>query len=123
MMIPEDTVLEFAAALFPSVWTLELLLMLKRDSARLWRADELIQELRSSEVVVSDGLGNLLAAGLLVEQEPGRFRYHPASPDLDAMVGALQAIYAVKPVSVIRTIVSTPNRKLKLLSDAFKFKE
>lgn len=122
-MIPEDTVLDFAAAVFPSVWALELLLVLKRDPARLWRSDELIQELRSSQVVVSDGLGTLLAAGLLVEQEPGRYRYHAASADLDAMVSALQAIYAVKPASVIRAIVSTPNRKLKLLSDAFKFKK
>jgi hypothetical protein len=123
MMVPEETALDFAAALLPSVWALELLLVLKRDPARLWLAGELIQELRSSQVVVSDALGSLAAAGVIVEQEPGRYRYHTASADIDAIVSALQQLYAVKPAAVIRAIVSTPNRKLKLLSDAFKFKK
>jgi len=123
MTIPEETVLDFAAALFPSVWALELLLVLKRDAARAWWANELIQELRSSQGVVTDALASLLAAGLIVEQEPGQYRYHAASADLDEMVSALQKIYAMKPAAVIRAIVSTPNRKLRLLSDAFKFKE
>lgn len=123
MMIPEETVLDFAAALFPSVWALELLLVLKRDPERLWQAEELIQDLRSSQVVVRDALGSLSAAGLIVEQETGRYRYHAASADIDAIVSELQQVYAMKPAAVIRAIVSTPNRKLKLLSDAFKFKE
>lgn len=123
MTKPEETVLDFAAALFPSVWALELLLVLKRDPARVWQANELIQDLRSSQGVVSDALASLLAAGLIVEQEAGQYRYHAASADLDEMVNALQKIYAMKPAAVIRAIVSTPNRKLRLLSDAFKFKE
>lgn len=123
MTIPEETVLDFAAAVFPSVWALELLLVLKRNGARAWWANELIQELRSSQGVVTDALASLLAAGLIVEQEPGQYRYHAASADLDEMVSALQKIYAMKPAVVIRAIVSTPNRKLRLLSDAFKFKE
>lgn len=122
-MISEDTVLAFAASVFKSVWALELLLVLKRDAARVWEAAELIRELRSSQVVVADALGGLLAAGLITEQESGRYRYRPVSAEIDDLVSELQKIYAVKPAAVIREIVTTPNRKLQQLSDAFKFKE
>jgi hypothetical protein len=122
-MIPEDKVLEFAASLFKSVWALDLLLVLKRDPARIWQADELIRELRSSQVVVAEALSNLLAAGLAVEHETGKYRYHAGSPEIDETVNELQRIYGSKPAAVIREIVTTSNRKLKLLSDAFRFKE
>lgn len=121
-MISEETVLDFAGSLFKSVWALELLLVLKRDPARVWQAAELIRELRSSQVVVTDALANLLAAGLIVEHETGRYRYHPVSSEIDGLVSELQKVYAVKPAAVIRQIVTTPNRKLQQLSNAFRFK-
>lgn len=121
-MISEETVLDFAGSLFKSVWALELLLVLKRDPARVWQAAELIRELRSSQVVVTDALANLLAAGIIVEHEAGRYRYHPVSSEIDGLVSELQKVYAVKPAAVIRQIVTTPNRKLQQLSNAFRFK-
>jgi hypothetical protein len=122
-MIPEETVLNFAASLFKSVWALELLFVLKRDPARAWRREEMIRELRSSQVVVTEGLNNLLLVGLAIEAEAGLYQYQPGSPALDEMVSALEKIYAVKPAAVVREIVTSPNRKLQILSDAFRFKE
>jgi predicted transcriptional regulator len=122
-MISEDAVLDFAASLFKSVWALELLLVLKRDPARSWQADQLIHELRSSRGVIAEALGNLQAAGLVVEHEAGKYRYHASSADIDEMVNEVQKIYDTKPAAVIREIVTAPNRKLKLLSDAFRFKK
>jgi len=122
-MISEDEVLRFAAALFKSVWALELLLTLRRGRDRSWVAGELIKELRSSQVVVVEALSNLVAAGLVVEEEGGRFRYQVGSPGIDETVGELETLYATKPTVVIREIVTTPNLKLKILSDAFRIKE
>ncbi|MDP2408885.1 MAG: hypothetical protein Q8M26_01215 [Pseudolabrys sp.] len=122
-MISEDTVLEFAASSFNSVWTVELLLMLKRDPNRSWEAGELIRELRSSQVVVAGALANLLGAGLVVEQEKGRFQYQTSPGRMEQLVDALEIVYDTKPTAVVRAIVATSNRKLKLLSDAFRFKE
>lgn len=122
-MISEDAVLSFAAALFKSVWALELLLMLRRGAARAWGADELIRELRSSQVVIAEALNNLVVAGLVVEEEGGRFRYQGGTPVMEETVTALESLYAAKPTAVIREIVTTPNMKLKILSDAFRIKE
>ncbi len=122
-MLPEDTILEFAASSFNSVWSLELLLVLKRDTDRTWEADELIRELRSSQVVVASALANLVSAGLAVEQEAGKYRYQTSPGRMDDLVNELKSIYDTKPTAVVRAIVAPSNRKLKLLSDAFRFKE
>ena len=122
-MTAEDDVLRFAAGLFKSVWALELLLALRRGGDRSWLAEELIKELRSSRVVVVEALSNLVVAGLVVQEEDGRFRYHVGSSGIDEMIGELEALYATKPTVVMREIVTTPNLKLKILSDAFKIKE
>jgi hypothetical protein len=122
-MIAEDEVLRFAAGLFKSVWALELLLTLRRGRDRSWLADELIKELRSSQVVVVEALNNLVVTGLVVEEGGGRFRYHAGNAGVDEMVGELEALYAMKPTVVMREIVTTPNLKLKILSDAFRIKE
>ena len=122
-MISEDTVLGFAASSFTSVWSLELLLVLKRDPDRSWEADELIRELRSSQVVVASALANLLGAGLVVEIEKERYQYQTSPARIEELVEALKVVYDTKPTAVVRAIVAAPNRKLKLLSDAFRFKE
>jgi hypothetical protein len=122
-MIAEDELLRFAAGIFKSVWALELLLTLRRGRDRSWPAAELIKELRSSQVVVVEALSNLVVAGLAVEDEGGRFRYQAGSPGIDQTIGELESLYATKPTVVIREIVTTPNLKLKILSDAFRIKE
>lgn len=121
-MISEEAALSFAGALFKSVWALELLFLLRRQAEREWRQDEMILDLRSSQVVVAEGLDNLLSAGLAVEIDAGRYRYQSGSPAMEEIIDKLQKIYAMKPAAVIREIVMSPNRKLQILSDAFKFK-
>ncbi|HEX3442174.1 MAG TPA: hypothetical protein VHT93_17675 [Pseudolabrys sp.] len=122
-MISEDVILNFAAVSLNSVWALELLLVLKRDPARTWDADEIIRELRSSQGVVAGALGNLIAARLAVRDEAGCYRYQAGVDGLDEMVTAVEKLYVTKPAAVIRTIVTAPNRKLQILSNAFRFKE
>ena len=119
----EDDVLTFAASSMSSLWSLELLLFLKKDARQARTPSELIRDLRSSQTVVDDVLVALRERGLVKESEPGRWRYQPATPQLDAIVAGLEDLYAVKPAAVIKAIVTAPDRKLRLLSDAFKIKE
>ena len=121
-MIPEDIVIEFAS-LFRSVWALELLLALKRRGKHVWRASDIIKELRGSRVVVTEALNNLIAAGLVIEEDGGGYRYHPGSSSMDELVTELEKLYALKPTSVIRKVVTSPSIKLQILSDAFRIKE
>ena len=119
-MIAEDRVLAFAAASLKSVWALELLLTLKRHAERSWRPEEMIRELRSSQVVVGEALQNLQSAGLIVADEALVYRYQPGSSQMAEFVDELEKLYAVKPTTVIRAIVTSPNKQLQILSDAFK---
>ena len=121
-MSSEEDVLDFAGASFRSVWALELLLTLRRSTERSWAAGEIIKELRSSQVVVIEALNNLMAAGLVVQEDTGAYRYAAAGPN-DEIIGELERLYAVKPTSVMRKIVTSPNTKLQILSDAFRIKE
>lgn len=121
-MISEDEILEFAGASFRSVWALELLLTLRRGRDRSWHPSEIIKELRSSRVVVIEGLNNLMAAGLTAQEDDERFRYSGLGT-IDNMVGELERLYAMKPTLVMRKIVNSPNNKLQILSDAFRIKE
>ena len=122
-MISEETLLDFAGALFKSVWALELLLALKHPADRSWQTSDIIKELRGSQVVVTEALSNLVAAGLVIQEDNGRYRYQPGSPSMDEMVTELANLYAVKPTSVICKIVTSSSAKLQILSDAFRIKE
>ena len=122
-MTSEADILEFAGASFRSVWALELLLMLRAKRERNWEPDEILKELRSSEVVVVEALNNLITAGLVVAEEGARYRYN-ATGRLEEAVGELARLYALKPAVVMRQIVNSPNNaKLQILSDAFRIKD
>jgi DNA-binding IclR family transcriptional regulator len=123
-MISEESALAFAGSTIKSVWALELLFLLHQDSERSWLPDDLIRELRSSSVVVSEALAGLQRAKLVRQLDDGRYCYgaDPAE-SRGRMVDELKKIYAVRPVAVVRAIANAPNDKLRLLSDAFRFKE
>lgn len=118
----DDDLQEFIQGTLRSVWTLEVLLLLRRTRERDWSGDELVRELRASEVVVSENLGLLQAAGLVAPDAQGRWRYTPASPVFDALTRRLETVYREKPVSVVKAIVASPNEKLQTFADAFKLK-
>ncbi len=114
-------VFQFIREHLRSVWALELLLRLKHDPGRCWSADDLVGDLRASHTLVRDNLTALEAAGLVVEDDRGCFRYQPAAAALAKVCDDLEAAYRKKPVTVIRWI-SAPTERLQSLADAFKFK-
>ena len=111
---------DFLQESFASVWSLEILLALHRDPSRKWTAEELIAELRSSEVVVRQSLDGLFAAGLILEEAGGSVRYGPASAGQNELVERLAETYRVKPSAIRRVIVQSPADKLRTFSDAFR---
>jgi len=100
-----------------SVWALELLLVLK-SSGQAWSEQDLITELRSSQLVVSQSLAGL-AAGGLIETGPKGARYHPADEETAQLVDRLELEYRNRPDAVRRAIVAPADDKLKSFSDAF----
>ena len=118
----DSKVIAFIHATLRSVWALELLLLLKRDPSRFWPEADLIRELRGSQVAVRTALAELGTAGLVV-QENGGSRYQPAASALDEAVQALEALYLARPMAVMRAVTSAPNQKLRIFSDAFKWRD
>jgi hypothetical protein len=122
-MVVEKGVSEFLRSTFRSIWSLELLFLLADDATRCWSSPEMVAALRASELVVNQAVGNLDAAGLLVMEEGGRFRYRPPSQEVHALVLAARALYAHSPDAVRRTIVHSQSNHLLKFADAFRFRK
>ena len=116
----DDRLDEFIETSFGTVWSLETLLFLRREQHRSFSRDELVQQLRSSDAVVSDAVDHLIVCGLLVVDEKGSVRYAPASADLEHLTASLEDEYRKAPTAVRRKIVQTPLGKLRSFSEAFK---
>jgi hypothetical protein len=121
-MSADDDVAPFIASSFRSVWSLELLLLLKGDR-RPWPHEELVIALRASELVVTQALRSLVAAGLAFEDEDGTATYMPASRDLERLVEETEQLYARKPDAVRRTIVASSSSGLSAFADAFRLRK
>ncbi len=121
-MPADQEIVSFIQSSFRSVWTIELLLHLKRSSDRDWSKADLVHALRASELVVSNGLNSLLAAGLVIQNEDGSTRYAPAAPDLEKMADATEALYAMKPDAVRRMIVASAADGVTAFADAFRLR-
>jgi hypothetical protein len=121
--LTEAEILDFIRAQIGSVYTLELLILLKRSHGRAWRQDELIRELRSSPTAVADGLARLTRVGLVNEGAESGYAFAPASPELGELAAAVEELYTIRPITVVKAIMSAPVDKLRAFSDAFKLKE
>jgi hypothetical protein len=121
-MESDDEVASFIRSSFRSVWSLELLLLLKREP-RCWPRAELVAFLRASEIIVANGLEALTAAGLAVTDEAGNAAYRPASDDIGRLADGTESLYARSPDAVRRLIVGTIANPLTAFADAFRLRK
>ena len=112
----------FIRSAFGSIWSLELLLVLRQQPDHAWTRAELIAALRASEEVLARSSADLKAAGLIVVDDEERVRYAPASPELDETVIDVAALYASRPTSVRRLIVGGSEDSVASFADAFRFR-
>lgn len=100
------------------MWALELLLLLKKEP-RHWPHDELITKLRASDLVVTQAIGGLVAAGLIQADESGA-SYMPVSKRAADLVDQTESVYSLKPDAVRRTIVRASSSGITAFADAFR---
>ena len=122
-MPSREEVSTFIQATFRSVWGLELLCFLRQNRSRALSHAEMVSELRGSDLVVTQGIATLAAAGLIVTEADGSARYAPASEDLDGMVEQAEALYATSPDAVRRMIVAAASPGITAFADAFRFRK
>ena len=68
-------------------------------------------------------LARFEALGLVEEGEGNRWGYQTPSADLEGVVAALTKAYNERPVTLVRTIYSLRDSKLRSLADAFRLKK
>jgi hypothetical protein len=116
----DEDILRFVATSFPSVWALELLLALKREP-RPWPRDELVKNLRASDLVVSKALDALVAAGIASVEGRGAI-FLPVNQDVADCVEQVEQLYRTRPNKVRRAIVSASASSATAFADAFKLR-
>src|SRR5688500_13756343 len=122
-MPSKQEVASFIRATFRSVWALELLCFLRHHRDRAQSHADMVAGLRGSDLVITQSVGALAAAGLILVEADGSARYAPASDDLDALVGEAQALYASSPDAVRRLIVAAANPGITAFADAFRLRK
>ena len=122
-MPSKSEVASFVRATFRSVWALELLALLRQNRDEAMTHADMVAGLRASDLVVTQSVGGLAAAGLVLAEADGSARYAPASPELDLLVGQAEALYARSPDAVRRMIVEASNPGLTAFADAFKLRK
>ena len=118
----EKDVLLFVRDEVRSAWTLELLLLFHR-APKAWTREALVRELRATDALIAHNLSLLQSAGLIGATEADHYVYQPRSPEVAERVAALAELYAHKPITVLRTIFTSPNDKIRSFADAFLFKK
>lgn len=111
---------EFIRAYVPSIWALELLLLLQRDPARSWTPSALVKELRASAGLVDDNLSRFERHGLILHSDQG-WQFQPANAKLAELAAGLSALYRERPMHVMNMIARSD--ALRSLADAFRIKK
>ena len=119
-MVSDTALLTFVRQHIRSVWSLELLLVLRADPDRCWLEEDLVRDLRASQMVVVENLRKLEESSLAVLDDKGCWRYRPGPGVLDDLCTQLQNAYRERPVTVVN-MIARPD-PLQSLADAFKFR-
>jgi hypothetical protein len=118
-----DSVSTFIRATFRSVWALELLCFLRQNRDHALTHAEMVSGLRGSDLVVSQSVDSLKAAGLVLVEADGTARYAPISDALDRLAGQAETRYAKSPDAVRRLIVMAANPSISAFADAFRLRK
>lgn len=118
-----DSVSTFIRATFRSVWALELLCFLRQNRDRSLTHGDMVSGLRGSDLVVTQSIESLNAAGLVLLETDGSARYAPATETLDRLAEQAEARYAKSPDAVRRLIVTAANPSISAFADAFRLRK
>lgn len=119
----EPQLLAFIRTSIPSIWALELLLLLRRAAPGYLTRDELVQHLRATPTLIDRLLSQFQTSGLTARNEAGAYRFDCATQDISTLCEALAVAAEERPIALRDAIISAPNDKLRDLADAFRFKD
>lgn len=121
-MVSQAEVEAFIGSSFRSVWALELLRLLLADDRGHSQSD-LVQAMRSSDAVVAQSRGTLVAVGLVLVDRYGAVRINRADPRTTELIEATVELYRKSPDRVRRLIVSGSLPGVAAFADAFRLRK
>jgi DNA-binding MarR family transcriptional regulator len=118
---PAD-VKEFLGQNIHSVAQLEVLLMLRAESGRLWTAEDVAKILYVQPPMAKNMLTDLVQRGFVVQSE-ANFRYQPAGDRIGALIERVAELYRERRVAVTYEIYSKPMNVVQAFADAFRLRK
>lgn len=108
-----------------SIAQLELLLLLHKDSAREWTAEDAARELYTGAQAMATLLEGFRARGYVTATGSPRvsYRFAPNVPEVEQLVRDLAQLYQERRVTVINLIYAGPVHKLQSFADAFRLRK
>ena len=119
----EPPLLAFIRSSIPSIWALELLLLLRRAAPGYLTHAELVQHLRATPTLIDRLLQGLVASDLVSSNGDGAYRFECKTSAAEALCEALALAADERPIALRDAIIAAPNDKLRDLADAFRFKD
>jgi hypothetical protein len=107
---------------FPAV---EFLIFLQDLPNESWTVEELVEKLRQRSVnaaFITEQLARFRRTGLVEQQDDGRFRFSPATPELAEAVKQLKTAFNERPVTLIRAVYAMADHPIQSFADSFRIK-
>lgn len=119
----EPSLLAFIRSSIPSIWALELLLLLRRAAPGYLTREEMVQHLRATPNLIDRLVHQFTASGLVARNPDSAYRFECNSPETEKLCEALAVAAEERPIALRDAIIAAPNDKLRDLADAFRFKD
>jgi hypothetical protein len=118
-------VLDLIARHLDSMEQVQALLVLRREPDRVWRVEEIAEEVRASAEKTATALTTLSTHNLatVAAGEPKAYRYSPATAALRTAVDNLEIAYNTRPVTLVRALYDRPTRSIQSFADAFRLRK
>jgi hypothetical protein len=114
---------DFISDTFVSVWTLELLALLLDSPDAGFSHGDLVERLRASDAVVSQGVSALVTAGLAVVDDKGCVEFRPTNAEVENCARRAAEFYRKFPGRTRRLIISRSAPGLTAFADAFRLRK
>lgn len=114
---------DFISDTFVSVWTLELLSLLLDSPGAGFSHEELVERLRASDAVVSQGVSALVTAGLAVIDDKQSIEFRPTNDEVEDCARRSVDFYRKFPGRTRRLIISRSAPGLTAFADAFRLRK
>ena len=121
-----DEFCQFLQTAVPAVEAAELLLLLRRESARAWTLPEIVAALAPGVALREEEAAHHVEAfqgrGILVSLDAERRVHYLWPPTAEAHVATLEKVYRERPVTLIRVIYGLRDSKIRSFADAFRLR-